>query len=140
MKERVSASTQNQALSALLFVYRHVIGREAGDPGTVIRAGEPKRLPVIMTHAEVKAVISLWKTTKTGEEGRRHVHETTLQRAVKEAVRKAGIVCPLQRRPWCSKVRSTIWRSTYTDCIRKRVSSGRNALTYQFFKSYYCFD
>ena len=45
-----------------------------------------------MTYAEVLAVNSLWKTTKTGEEGRRHVHETTLQRAVKEAVRKAGIV------------------------------------------------
>jgi hypothetical protein len=75
-----------------------------------------------MTLAEVLAVISLWKTTKTGEEGRRHVHETTLQRVVKEGVWQAGTVCPLQRRPWCGKVRSTIWRSTYTDCIRKRVN------------------
>jgi integron integrase len=33
-----------------------------------------------------------WKNTKTGLEGRHHVHETILQRAVKEAVRKAGIV------------------------------------------------
>jgi integrase len=33
-----------------------------------------------------------WKNTKTGEEGRHHVHETILQRAIKEAVRKAGIV------------------------------------------------
>jgi len=33
-----------------------------------------------------------WKNTKTGEEGRHHVHETILQRAVKEAVRKAGLV------------------------------------------------
>jgi integron integrase len=33
-----------------------------------------------------------WKNTKTGEEGRHHVHETILQRAVKEAVRKVGIV------------------------------------------------
>ena len=49
-------------------------------------------MPVLMTLAEVKAVINLWITTKTGEEGRRHVHETTLHRAVKEAVRKAGIV------------------------------------------------
>ena len=30
VKEKVSASTQNQALSALLFVYRHVLGREIG--------------------------------------------------------------------------------------------------------------
>ncbi|MGH8555646.1 MAG: integron integrase, partial [Gammaproteobacteria bacterium] len=33
-----------------------------------------------------------WKNTRTGEEGRHHVHETILQRAVKEAVRKAGVV------------------------------------------------
>lgn len=34
MKERVSASTQNQALSALLFLYRHVLGREVGELGS----------------------------------------------------------------------------------------------------------
>jgi len=33
-----------------------------------------------------------WKNNKTGEEGRHHVHETILQRAVKEAVKGAGIV------------------------------------------------
>ena len=33
-----------------------------------------------------------WKNTKTGEEGRHHLHETILQRTVKEAVRKAGVV------------------------------------------------
>ena len=33
-----------------------------------------------------------WKNTKTGEEGRHHTHETILQRAVKEAVRKANVV------------------------------------------------
>ncbi len=31
VKEKVSASTQNQALSALLFLYRHVLGHEVGD-------------------------------------------------------------------------------------------------------------
>jgi integron integrase len=33
-----------------------------------------------------------WKNIKTGEQGRHHIHETILQRAVKEAVRKAGVV------------------------------------------------
>jgi len=33
-----------------------------------------------------------WKNQKTGEEGRQHVHETILQRAVKEAVRGAGVL------------------------------------------------
>ena len=33
-----------------------------------------------------------WKNAQTGEEGRHHVHETILQRTVKEAVRRAGVV------------------------------------------------
>ena len=58
VKEKVSASTQNQALSALLFLYRHVIGRKVGDLGEVIRARKPTRLPVVMTRDEVKAVLA----------------------------------------------------------------------------------
>ena len=58
VKKKVSASTQNQALSALLFLYRNVIGREVGDLGNVIRARKPKRLPVVMTREEVKAVLA----------------------------------------------------------------------------------
>jgi integron integrase len=54
----VSASTQNQALCALLFLYRHVLNREIGDLGEVIRARKPKRLPVVMTRDEVKSVLS----------------------------------------------------------------------------------
>jgi integron integrase len=202
VKERVSASTQNQALSSLLFLYRYVLKRKIGDLGEVIRARKPKRLPVVMTREEVKAVLTnlkgdkwlmaslmygaglrlmeclrlrvqdvdfsrneitvrdgkgakdrltmlpeslkkllqdhlskiklihekdlaegwgrvqmpnaldrkypnapadwrwqwvfpqenRWKNIKTGEQGRHHVHETILQRAVKEAVRKAGVV------------------------------------------------
>jgi integron integrase len=202
VKHKVSASTQNQALSALLFLYRHVLGREIGDLGNVIRARKPKRLPVVMTREEVRAVLgqltgdkwlmaslmygaglrlmeclrlrvqdldfsrneimvrdgkgakdritmlpeslksalndhlrkvrmihksdlsagwgrvqmpmaldrkypnapaewrwqwvfpqqNRWKNIKTGEEGRHHVHETILQRAVREAVRTANVV------------------------------------------------
>src|SRR3990172_2849866 len=202
VKEKVSASTQNQALSALLFLYRHVIGREVGDLGDIIRARKPTRLPVVMTRDEVKAVLSnlsedkwlmaslmygaglrlmeclrlrvqdidfarneimvrdgkgakdritmlpeslkpslndhlrkvriiyekdlsegwgrvlmpdaldrkypnaptdwrwqwvfpqenRWKNTTTGQQGRHHVHETVLQRAVKDAVHKANVV------------------------------------------------
>jgi site-specific recombinase XerD len=49
VKERVSASTQNQALCKLLFLYRHVLKRKVGDLGEVIRARKPKRLPVVLT-------------------------------------------------------------------------------------------
>jgi integron integrase len=58
IKKKVAASTQNQALSALLFLYRHVLGREIGDLGEVIRARKPKRLPVVMTREEVKEVLA----------------------------------------------------------------------------------
>ena len=201
VEEKVSASTQNQALSALLFLYRHVIGIGVGDLGDVIRARKPKHLPVVLSREEVKAVLSnlfgdkwlmvsliygtgirlmeclnlrvqdidfsrcelvirsgkgnkdritmlpvslktpllrhiekvkeihlcdlaegwgsvqlpyaldrkypnaskewnwqwvfpqekRWKNRKKGEEGRHHTHETVLQRAVQEAVRRAGI-------------------------------------------------
>jgi integron integrase len=200
VKEKVSASTQ--ALSALLFLYRHVLGTEIGDLGELIRARKPKRLPAVMTREEVKALLgqlkgerhlmaslmygaglrlmeclrlrvqdieferneilvrdgkgfkdritmlpeslktplrdhlrkvkaihekdlaegwgrvqmpyardrkypnaaadwrwqwvfpqeNRWKNTRAGEEGRNHVHETMLQRLVKEAVRRAGII------------------------------------------------
>jgi integron integrase len=55
--EKVSASTQTQALSALLFMYRNVLGREIGDLSGVIRARKPDRLPVVMTRAEVRTVL-----------------------------------------------------------------------------------
>jgi len=58
VKEKASASTQNQALSALLFLYRHVIERDVGDLGDVIRARKPERLPVVMTRDEVRAVLT----------------------------------------------------------------------------------
>lgn len=58
VKEHVSASTQNQALASLLYLYRNVIGREVGDLGEVIRARKPKRLPVVMTRSEVTTVLN----------------------------------------------------------------------------------
>lgn len=202
VKHKVSASTQTQALSALLFLYRYVLGKDIGDLGDVIRAKKSKRLPVVMSREEVKEVLNSlagdkklmasllygaglrlmeclrlrvqdidfgrggieirdgkggkdrrtmfpkalevpmqehlkkvkllhaqdlaegwgkvklpnalerkypnaplqwrwqwvfpqenrWKNTKTGEEGRHHMHQTLLQRAIREAVSKTGIV------------------------------------------------
>jgi len=201
VNDGVSSSTQNQALCALLFLYKYVIGYELGDLGDVVRAKKPRRLPVVMTRDEVRAVLDelegdkrlmaalmygtglrlseclslrvldvdfgrneitvrdgkgskdrvtmlpaslkpalekqlrysrrlhdadladgwgrvelpdalarkypsaptswkwqwvfpqerRWKNTRTGQQGRHHVHETLLQRAVKEAVQNAGV-------------------------------------------------
>ncbi len=54
---RVSASTQTQALSALLFLYRQVLGCEIASLGSVVRASAPARLPVVLTREEVRAVL-----------------------------------------------------------------------------------
>lgn len=52
----VAASTQNQALSALLFLYAHVLGRPLNQL-RVVRAARPDRLPVILSRDEVRAVL-----------------------------------------------------------------------------------
>jgi integron integrase len=54
----VSASTQNQALCAVLFMYRVVLGRDLGDIQGVVRARALKRLPVVLSRSEVKAVLA----------------------------------------------------------------------------------
>lgn len=58
VNKKVSASTQNQALAALLFLYRHVLGREVGELSKVIRARKRSRMPVVLTREEVKLVLS----------------------------------------------------------------------------------
>ena len=54
----VSASTQNQAKSALLYLYREVLGVELPWLDNVTQAKVPQRLPVVLTQAEVQAVLS----------------------------------------------------------------------------------
>jgi integron integrase len=54
---RVSASTQTQALSALLFLYRHVLQLELPWMTEVVRAPARNRLPVVLTRDEVRAVV-----------------------------------------------------------------------------------
>ena len=55
---KVAASTQNQAKSALLFLYRQVLEIELPWLDNIEQAKAPKRLPVVMTRAEVQAVLS----------------------------------------------------------------------------------
>lgn len=54
----VSASTQTQALSAILFLFRYVLGVEVGELEGLVRARKPVHLPVVMTRAEVRAVLA----------------------------------------------------------------------------------
>ena len=58
VKGRVAASTQNQAKSAILFLYREVLGHELAWLENVEQAKAPRRLPVVLTQAEVAAVLT----------------------------------------------------------------------------------
>jgi site-specific recombinase XerD len=53
---QVSASTQNQALAALLFLYRELLERDLNLEG-LVRARQKRRLPVVLTPGEVRAVL-----------------------------------------------------------------------------------
>jgi integron integrase len=57
VERRVAASTQNQALSALVFLYKEVLGRDLVGLNAAVRARAPHRLPVVMTREEVRAVL-----------------------------------------------------------------------------------
>jgi len=57
-ERNVAPSTQNQALSALVFLYREVLGRELLGLDSAVRARTPRRLPVVLTREEVRAVLA----------------------------------------------------------------------------------
>ena len=57
MTRRVAASTQNQALSAILFLYKSVLQQDIGWIDEIVWAKKPKRLPVVLTREEVKTVL-----------------------------------------------------------------------------------
>lgn len=57
VERRVSASTQNQALSALLFLYKHVLAIDLDWLDDVVRAKRPKRLPVVLTRQEAARLL-----------------------------------------------------------------------------------
>lgn len=55
---KVAESTQNQALAALLFLYRIVLEKEFGWLDDVVRAKRPTRVPVVFTHDEARAILA----------------------------------------------------------------------------------
>jgi site-specific recombinase XerD len=131
VSRNVAASTQNQALAAILFLYRHVLKQELPWLQDVERAKRPTRVPLVFTREEVRAVLSHLSHTTwlmasllygsglrlneclslrvkdvdfqygqivvhplSDHIRRQYVTDSVLQRAVKEAVRAAGINKP----------------------------------------------
>ncbi len=58
VERNVAASTQNQALNAIVFLYRRVLGRDVPQLDELVRARKPRRLPVVLTPPEVRAVLA----------------------------------------------------------------------------------
>ena len=57
VKRHVAASTQNQALAALLLLYKDVLEFDPGWLDDVVRAKPPQRLPTVLTHKETGALL-----------------------------------------------------------------------------------
>lgn len=64
VRSKVTASTQNQALSAILFLYRHVLNKDIGWIHDVERAKKPSRLPVVFTREDIKRIMLHLEGTK----------------------------------------------------------------------------
>ena len=64
IKKNVAASTQNQALCAIVFLYKEILKVEIGDLKEIIWAKKPKRVPVVFTHEEIKKIFQHMTGTK----------------------------------------------------------------------------
>jgi integron integrase len=62
-ERRMAASTQNQALSAIIFLYKYILQKELILPSEILRPGRPERLPTVLSHQEAMAVIGKMKGT-----------------------------------------------------------------------------
>ena len=58
-KEKVAASSQNQALAALLFLYKNILGLTIQSPENIIRAKKSKKLPAVLSREETAKIFSL---------------------------------------------------------------------------------
>jgi integron integrase len=58
VEREVSASTQNQALNALVFLYREALKQPFGELDEIVRAKRPQRMPVVLTREEVNAILA----------------------------------------------------------------------------------
>jgi site-specific recombinase XerD len=95
IKKEVSASTQNQALSAILFLYRHVLQIDLDDTSlTPFRPRRSKSVPTVLSKDEVKRVLNhLTGVYRIIAQimRRHHLHETAVQWAARESARLAKI-------------------------------------------------
>ncbi|UTC90463.1 integron integrase [Treponema denticola] len=59
LKEKAASSSQNQALAAILFLYKNILGLTIKAPENIVRAKKPKKLPAVMSREETAKIFSL---------------------------------------------------------------------------------
>jgi integrase len=102
VSRKVSASTQNQAFNALLFLYKQVLKKDLGESINAIRANQSVYLPFALERKYPSAAWeyawqyvfpakALSNDPITGAIRRHHIHEHNVQRVVREAARTSGI-------------------------------------------------
>ena len=98
---KVTASTQNQALQSLIFLYREVLKIDLPDISRVVRAAKPQRLPVVLTREEVQRVFAQLEGRAKLVVGLMYGSGLRLSEAL--AVRVKDL--DLERRCWCAMAR-----------------------------------
>jgi integron integrase len=58
VNKHVAASTQNQALNSIVFLYKHVLHKELGDFSSAVRAKRPERRPTVFTKGEIHLILT----------------------------------------------------------------------------------
>ena len=101
----MSASTQNQALAALLFLYREVLGCDPGWLDDLVRAKRPQRLPVVLTRAEVARAARAHLTAFAGSW--RRCSTARAAPAGMPAAAGEGHRVRAAARSWCATARGT---------------------------------
>jgi len=97
-ERKVSASTQNQALSALIFLYRNVLHKELDLRTRQVTAKLSTHLPTVLTPTEVRNILqdvfpASQRSTdpESGVVRRSHLHPSAVQKSVRRAARSAGL-------------------------------------------------
>ena len=66
VKQRVTASTQNQALNAIVFLYKRVLNKELGDFSQAVRAKRARRRPTVLTAKEIELLFQCLPDSQHG--------------------------------------------------------------------------
>jgi len=124
-KRQVTASTQSQALNAIVFLYNQVIDKPLGDIGDFARAKKPKRLSVVLTRDEANRLLSALSGTTALIAGLLYGSGLRLMERVRLRVKDIDLVLNqiLVREGKGQKDRITMLPKRFQDPLKKQIES-----------------